>query len=86
MPSIHLIIDAIPQDCITKVNPEAVAMFAFRRLNTERAREVFERKEKAKQGFRSGDRKTTTQHTVFDDLLDNRKFRESSDPPPTEMS
>jgi cytochrome P450 len=77
MPWIHIIINAIPQDWTAKVNPEAGAMQAFRTLNNDRVREIFERKEKAKQKSGNGESKSTIQHTVFDDLLD-------SDLPPEE--
>ncbi|KAG9186800.1 hypothetical protein G6011_09908 [Alternaria panax] len=79
MPSLHIIIDAMPQKSVAKINPKFAAMLDFRRLNDQRVQEVFARNEKAKQQLGDLHNKTTDRHTVFDDLR-------NSDMPPDEKT
>ncbi|KAJ8118418.1 hypothetical protein OPT61_g611 [Boeremia exigua] len=77
MPWIHTLTHALPQGWIAKASPEYGAMLAFRHMNSDRVRDVFERKMKANEGTRAVDSEGTSQLTVFDELLD-------SDLPPAE--
>lgn len=84
---IHDLTRALPQPWIAKASPEYGAMLAFRYLNNDRVRDVFERrekekeKEKARQEPGTADESSahTRPKTVFDDLYD-------SDLPPHEKS
>ncbi|KAI8931386.1 hypothetical protein NX059_011719 [Plenodomus lindquistii] len=79
LPWIPHVINSLPQGLMAKLDPNLGAMLAFRRMNDQRVREVFDRKEQNKQKFNHEDSEAAVQHTVFDDLLD-------SDLPPQEKT
>ncbi|CAN9170111.1 unnamed protein product [Alternaria alternata] len=79
VPWLHSVINALPQDWVEKRSPEYAAMMELRKMNNRRVQEVFAKKEKVRQGSGVAESNTTSEHTIFHDLLD-------SDLPPNEKN
>ena len=79
IPWMHKVIRALPEHWIANLSPEHGAMLAFRRMNNQRVKEVFERNEKAEKFSTGTQGYKDTQQTIFDDLF-------YSDLPPEEKS
>jgi cytochrome P450 len=69
MPFLHAILRTIPQHWIARISPEYGAMLAFREMNNQRIREVFERKEKGTSGSAECD--ILRQNTIFQELVNS---------------
>ncbi|KAF3033879.1 hypothetical protein E8E12_002177 [Didymella heteroderae] len=72
LPWLYPLMNALPQRWIANANPEYGAIFAFRNLNIERVREVFEWKDREKAGQATDTGGVSAhQKTIFDDLYDS---------------
>ena len=78
-PWLHKVIKAIPQHWLARCSPELGASLAFREMNDSRVREAFERSQKSAAEHKDRDDHTTSQQTIFDDLI-------NSTLPPSEKS